>query len=196
MQAPDVQEVGLSDAAHAPGKCQSGWSDSKTDHVGQRIELLAEFAARARGTGHKTVEGIEQDRQADGLGGVIQIRAAALERGHHGIKAAQHVGHGHGTGQKIDAAAELDIGSPGTGKTEFVLFEVAHFHRARTLAPPATCWPGRTRISTPAGSQISIREPKRIIPTRSPRITESPTDFQQTMRRATHPAICLKTTSP
>jgi len=41
---------------------------------------------------------------------------------------------------------------------------------------------------------MSTREPNRIIPTRSPRAQWSPGFFRKTIRRASAPAICLKTT--
>src|SRR4029077_3292666 len=196
MQPPDIQKAGFGNAAHSPGKSQCRGSDSKADHVGQRVKLLAKFATRMGGSGHKPVKQIKEDCEPDGVGRVVQVRTAALKRGHYGVEAAKHVRHGQRTGQKVNAPSKPEVASPDAGKSKFMLFEIAHFHRARVLVPPATCWPGRTTISTPSGSQISMREPKRIIPTRSPRIRESPGDFQQTIRRATHPAICLKTTSP
>src|ERR1700733_9406685 len=98
MQAPDVKEVSLGNAANTPSKGQRRGSDSKADHVRKRVKLFAELAIRAGGPAYKSVEGIEDNCQSDGLRGIVQIRAAALERGHHGIKAAKHVGHGHGAG--------------------------------------------------------------------------------------------------
>src|SRR5262249_30176261 len=68
--------------------------------------------------------------------------------------------------------------------------------RAITLEPPLTWSPTVTAISAPSWSQRSTREPKRTSPTNSPRPTVSPVFFQETTRRATQPAICLKTTSP
>src|SRR5437870_7468800 len=82
------------------------------------------------------------------------------------------------------------------GYREFVLFDPVHGHRAKMLEPPATCCPGRTTISASRGNQISTRDPKRIMPTRSPSVTVSPSAFQQSTRRAIHPAICFKTISP
>ena len=48
----------------------------------------------------------------------------------------------------------------------------------------------------PAGNITSTREPNLISPTRSPRQHGSPVFLVKTMRRASNPAICLKTTVP
>src|SRR6202795_4159808 len=69
-------------------------------------------------------------------------------------------------------------------------------NRATPLGPPFTLSPTFTAISAPSGSQRSTREPNRTNPTSSPRPTGSPVLFHETTRRATHPAICLKTISP
>src|SRR5208283_5530369 len=68
--------------------------------------------------------------------------------------------------------------------------------RASTVEPPFTFSPTFTAISAFSGSQISMRDPKRTSPMRSPRATVSPCFFQDTTRRATQPAICLNTISP
>ena len=68
--------------------------------------------------------------------------------------------------------------------------------RASTLEPAATNCPFFTTISASIGSHTSMREPKRIMPMRSPVPTVAPGCFQLTTRRAIHPAICLKTSSP
>ena len=70
---------------------------------------------------------------------------------------------------------------------------MVEFHFARILSPPFTICPCLTTTSASIGSQMSTREPNRIIPTRSPRATVSPSRFQHSTRRAMAPAICLKT---
>src|SRR4029079_3317677 len=60
--------------------------------------------------------------------------------------------------------------------------------------PPFTLVPSLTRTSTFAGSSKSVRELNFIKPNRSPSARLSPACFQQTIRRARMPAICLQTT--
>ena len=62
------------------------------------------------------------------------------------------------------------------------------------VSPPRTCVPSRTRTSTVGGSSKSVRDPNFIMPKRSPHFTLSPFRFQQTIRRARMPAICVHLT--
>jgi len=59
--------------------------------------------------------------------------------------------------------------------------------RAITLAPPTTRSPTFTNTSASRGKYTSVRDPKRIIPKRSPRRSSSPTLDQLTIRRAIAP---------
>ena len=54
---------------------------------------------------------------------------------------------------------------------------IVEFHFASMLSPPFTFCPRRTTICASMGSQTSTREPKRMMPTRSPRATASPFRF-------------------
>jgi len=63
-----------------------------------------------------------------------------------------------------------------------------------TVMPPRTRSPSATVTFTFAGSKTSVRELNLIMPKRSPRFSRSPVCFQQTIRRARMPAICLHTT--
>src|SRR5438876_385982 len=65
----------------------------------------------------------------------------------------------------------------------------AHVRSPRTVTPPVTRSPTRTRTSVPRGITQSVREPKRIMPKRSPAASLSPGPTRQTIRRATAPAI-------
>src|SRR5580704_4135025 len=58
--------------SHAPGVRQQRGSDAKTDYVCPRIELNAELRIRAGQARHPAVERIKQNRQTDGLCGVIE----------------------------------------------------------------------------------------------------------------------------
>src|ERR1700730_18001423 len=143
---------------------------------------------------NETVESIKHNRETDRARRVIQVDDPALHRGQDGIKSVQQIADGKSAGPEINA--ENHPINPRLDKSEFLLVRFFHRHRASTLTPPDTCWPGRARISASCGSQTSVREPNRISPIRSPNFTLSPGAFQQTTRRAMAPAICLKTISP
>src|SRR5207245_11488560 len=66
--------------------------------------------------------------------------------------------------------------------------------RAMIVDPPATCSPAFTSTLAVSGKYTSVREPKRIIPKRSPLANWSPTSAQATIRRAIAPVSCLTTT--
>src|SRR5262249_44207742 len=63
------------------------------------------------------------------------------------------------------------------------------------VSPPRTRIPFLTTISTCDGIKRSVRDPNFIIPKRSPHSTLSPRRFQQTIRRASTPAICVHVTT-
>src|SRR5207245_6420857 len=69
-------------------------------------------------------------------------------------------------------------------------------HQDKILAigvtPPRTCIPSLTSNSEGALIVRSVREPNFIMPKRSPARTASPSFFQQTIRRANTPAICVQ----
>src|SRR5260370_4019647 len=72
---------------------------------------------------------------------------------------------------------------------------MAHFMTLPMIVTPAfTCIPSSTKSSTDPGIVKSVREPNFIIPKRSPHSTLSPARFQQTIRRARIPAICVHLT--
>src|SRR5262249_48415918 len=153
--------------------------------------------AGPRGPGHKPVERVEQNSESDRLGRLIEITVTTLKRGEHRVESTQHVGHSEEPGQEVHPPAPPAVlGLQPGGDPVLVWLEPVHDQRARTLRPPATCWPGRTRTSAPARSQTSTPDPKRILPTRPPSATGSPSDFQNSTRRAIHPAIWRKRISP
>src|SRR6266702_933713 len=66
---------------------------------------------------------------------------------------------------------------------------------ARMLEPPFTFCPTLTCKIASTGKITSVLEPNLIRPTRCPRSSRSPSRGTNTMRRASRPAICLKTIS-
>ena len=86
------------------------------------------------------------------------------------------------------AAAAFDLRDPHA--------ESAPARRARADSPARTRSPSSTSTVAVSGRNTSTRDPYRIRPIRSPRITESPGLWSNTMRRATSPAICLRATRP
>ena len=91
--------------------------DAEADHVRQRVELLAEFGVGSGGAGDEAVEGVEHDGEADGAGGIVEVRDAALEGRQHGVEAAQEVAHGEQAGQHVDAAPHPLAGRPANPKS-------------------------------------------------------------------------------
>jgi hypothetical protein len=75
-------------AAVAPGVSENGRGDAKTYDIGQRIELHAEFRVGAGHARDAPVQRVEQNGNTDGFCGVIEILAAAHERGDRSVVAA------------------------------------------------------------------------------------------------------------
>ena len=143
-QIVDVARFGniaLRDGAHSPGVGQNRRRNSKADHVRQGIELLAELGIGVSDSRNETVECVEDNSETDCSRRIIQIYDAALHRRQHGIKPAQQIADGKGAGQQVNAAPQPMIAR--LDESEFLLVRFFHRHRASTLTPPATCWPGR-----------------------------------------------------
>ncbi len=57
----------------SPSPGQHGRSDAERDHVGQRIEFLAEIAAGAGHAGDAAIESVEQHGKTDRFRGVVEV---------------------------------------------------------------------------------------------------------------------------
>src|ERR1700693_3985331 len=57
----------------APGEGQEARSDAKGDHVGQRIELLAEVAGGFGHARNAPIQSVKRDGEADGQGGIVEM---------------------------------------------------------------------------------------------------------------------------
>src|SRR6476646_3494419 len=62
------------------------------------------------------------------------------------------------------------------------------------VSPPLTRSPTATFTAVPIGRNVSIRDPNRIKPNRSPHTARSPGETQQTIRLAINPATCTHST--
>jgi hypothetical protein len=89
---------------HAPGIGQKRRGNAEAHHIGERIEFLAELAIRAESARNASIEGIEQNREANGARRVVEIRDAAFEGGQDGVIAAEKISDGKGAGQEIRPA--------------------------------------------------------------------------------------------
>jgi len=90
--------------ANTPGVCQECWGYAETDNIGERIELLAEFAVCPESARDSPIEGVEKYGEADRARGVFEIGVAAFEGGQDGVIAAEKIGDRKRTGKKIRAA--------------------------------------------------------------------------------------------
>src|SRR5271165_920248 len=208
----------------APNISQEAGSHTEGDHVGQRIQFLAEFARRIRHAGDAPVKGIERngkkncERRPVQAGLRVTITADRREGLHNGEVARADVSHREQRGEQVHAAMEprlplcpcrriVVVHRKSPSSSGATLAAAARLCSRETpatapapitaiiLLPPLTRWPTLTRSSTSPGMITSVREPNFIIPTRWPRSTRSPTLNGKTMRRASRPAICLNTIS-
>src|ERR1700730_19064340 len=115
--------------ANPPRISEQRRSDPKADHVGERIELLAELRVRPGQPRHSAVERIKQDRQANGFRCVVErigLLNGAEQRGYAGIVAAQQVAHSEQAGNQKNSAAKLRIPDPRYAGRKLGLFGVRH----------------------------------------------------------------------
>src|SRR5271168_472314 len=96
-------------APHAPRIRQHRGSDAKADDVGQRIELHAKLGVRTRHARHAPVHRIENDRQPDGFGGMIEIIWPANKRCNRRIVTTQKIRSGEQARQKENSAPQPRI---------------------------------------------------------------------------------------
>src|SRR5262249_54656590 len=161
------------------------------DDVGEGVELHAELARGPHEPGHATVQQVHDHRHVDRE---RRLGVPALHRQQQREESAEEVARGEQARPQEDALAPplaelLPAPPPGAlGVTS------DHGRSPSTVTPPVTRSPTRTRNRVPRGSTQSVRDPKRIMPMRSPASTLSPVATRQTMRRAAIPAICTTVT--
>ena len=80
---------GVEDASNTPCIREYGGSDAETDHVSQGIELHAEFSVGSGQTSDAAIERIENNRDANGLCGLVEILGSAHQRSHDSVVSAQ-----------------------------------------------------------------------------------------------------------
>src|ERR1700722_14972409 len=61
------------DLVKSPTPCEQSWCNTEGDHVGQGVELAAKIAGGAGHARDSAVEPIEEDREADGFGGIVEV---------------------------------------------------------------------------------------------------------------------------
>src|SRR5882762_3886472 len=206
--------------AESPSVSQNRRRNSETHHVRQRIKLHSKLRIGSRHPRDASVHRIKQNGQPDGLRRMVEIFFPPDQSGNRSVVATKQVRHREQAGNQKNSAAQPCAPGGLLHKRHLVLFSFAHVPsrvtqhsttrrasipqlfcaltgiRAITLDPPFTLSPTFTANSAPSGSHRSTRDPNRTNPTNSPRPTKSPVFFHDTTRRATHPAICLKTISP
>src|SRR5215208_3067525 len=127
--------------------------------------------------GRLAVQHIKNHRDQDGDGSRHVVR---VEDGKDRKHAAKEVAGGKQIGNQVHGGfSALAVLSKRVAQT-------SRFHRnsPRMVSPPLTRSPTATFRAVLTGTNVSMRDPKRINPKRSPRCTRSPVDTQQTMRRA------------
>src|SRR5580658_8568893 len=208
----------------SPYEGQQAWRHAKRNHIGQRVELLAEVGRSVGHSGNAAVKRIEGNGKEDGDSRPVEVDLCIVGNGIEGlgnreVACAETSGRKQ-RGQKIHAAAQPGpvscarllrievVHAPSLSATSGrTLAEaersdlrtgtamVASSISASTVAPPFTLSPTFTLRAASAGTMTSTLEPNLMRPTRCPRSTLSPAFKLNTMRRASRPAICLKTTS-
>src|SRR3989440_12175585 len=129
---------------------------------------------------HKGAEN-EPDRGVKMFGGSVGVRALqkrSFQNFERGGEPAEQISRRHQIRQEINLGRLL-VHESGS--------------RAMIVDPPATWSPTFTRTLAARGKYTSVREPKRIIPKRSPLANSSPTFAQATIRRAIAPVSCRTT---
>jgi hypothetical protein len=99
---------------HAPHKGENGRRDAEADHVCQRIEFAAELAGGVGHAGDAAIESVEDEGEADGLGGNIEIGGSlagvrredqrALDGAQNAEIAKEDVGGGEERRQRVGGA--------------------------------------------------------------------------------------------
>src|SRR5579872_5808605 len=189
---------------HCP--CEHGWGYAEGNGICKGVKFASEIACSSSHSGDAPIQPIEQHREADRLGGVIEVPKFCRSRMHHfedGVVAKRHICRGKQRGEDVHPFTEA---APRLGwrlihqrilSEAMVLAPASDLCEGRyasTLEPPFTRSPTFTFGRAEASSWTSQREPNLMRPMRWPRSTRSPILGLNTMRRASSPAICLKTT--
>ena len=95
-----------SHGANSPGVGKNGRSDTEADDVGERVKFFSEEACSAHCARDASIERVEEDGEADGAGGVVEVGHFAVECGENRIVTAQKIGDGENAGEDVDATAE------------------------------------------------------------------------------------------
>src|SRR5215471_19167406 len=166
---------------------QNGRSDSKRDDIGERIELHPEFARCFSKPGDAAIEAVQNIADADQNRCAVPIASQSPD---DGVVTAENITDREKTGHNRKTAPNsnliLDFSCPLHSSGLSLMMPIG-------VEPPRTRVPRSTVASVPAGKSTSTRDPNRMSPMSSPFPTVSPTFFQHTIRRATNPAICVKT---
>src|SRR2546423_515414 len=158
--------------------------DPEAHHVHQAVELRPEAGAGLGEPGHPAVQRVEDAREKDVPPGAVEL---AARREHDGPDAEEQI-------EEREQAGHDDHDAPHrpTGEGPHAAYSASTLAPARTRSPTATRSAGRPA----AARNTSTREPKRIMPRRSPCVARAPTAPSVTMRRATSPAICRTSSAP
>src|SRR5882724_207581 len=209
-------ESAVRQQAKSPHPREQSRRHAESDHVRQGIKLAAKVAGGIGHAGNAAIQTISYHSHANRQGSMIKV-PELLARTQHRLAqcviACTNIRRCKQRRQNVHAFAhavfshrrKLVFPSPHGRR---------HFHRkapvfsrfgeggdlregvtfARMLDPPLTRSPRFTLISAGWGKMTSVREPNLIMPTRCPRASFAPGLGLNTIRRASSPAICLKTT--
>ncbi len=136
--------------------------EAERDRVDQRVEFLAEPAPAVGGARHAPVERVGDAAEDDVRDGAREVAARG---GDDREDAEEQIGEREAVGQQDDARV-----ARGARATRHAPSELA---RAAVVPANVVC-PTFTCTGVPGGRKTSTREPKRMIPMRSPWLTVSP----------------------
>src|SRR5512143_3496342 len=157
-------------------------SDAEGHEIGQGVVLDTESRGRVRHPGDAAIETVEDRPDDDPDRRLLEV---AVVRGCDRVEPGEQGSRRDEVRQDVDPPPQaVSIAPP----------PASHGRIPITLSPARTWSPGATDSRTSAGRYRSTREPNRIIPTRCPWRTASPSLRSHTIRRATIPAICTYVT--
>ena len=167
----------LAEGREGPGVSQDGRGHAEGHQVRQGVVLGPELAGRVRHPGDPAVQPVEDQGRHDGPGGRLEL---PLHGNDDGVEAAQKARRGEQVRQDVDSLLHA-VAHP----SAFLV----HFITPRGVSPARVLSPTFTETVDSRGRKTSRREPKRMSPKRSPRVTVMPSFSQQTILLATSPAI-------
>src|SRR5260370_25547766 len=88
VNMPRFGNITLRNGSYPPGVGQDCRCNTETHHVGQGIELLAEFGIRMSRTSDKSIESIKDDGETHLPHGLVEVDNPAFDRRQHGIESA------------------------------------------------------------------------------------------------------------